>query len=92
MKILDELYEVIEDRQKNPKEGSYVCKLLNGGVDKTLKKISEEAGEVVIAAKNPSKSELVWEIADLWFHTLVLMFQSGVTLEDVAAELQKRRK
>lgn len=92
MKILEELYKVIEDRKKNPKESSYVCKLLDAGTDKTLKKIGEESGEVIIAAKGGDKKELIWEIADLWFHTLVLMFQEGITLEDITKELEKRRR
>lgn len=92
MTILHEVYKVIEDRKKNPKPDSYVCKLLEGGIDKSLKKVGEEAGEVIIAAKNKSKDEIIWEVADLWFHSLVVLFQSGVTVDDVFKKLEERRK
>jgi phosphoribosyl-AMP cyclohydrolase / phosphoribosyl-ATP pyrophosphohydrolase len=92
MNILQEIYAVIQDRQKNPKPDSYVCKLLDKGIDASLKKIGEEAAEVVIAAKDKKKDEVIWEIADLWFHSLVVMFQSGVTVEDVFKKLEERRK
>jgi phosphoribosyl-ATP pyrophosphohydrolase len=91
MGILEDVYGVIEDRKNNPKEGSYVCKMLDGGLDKSLKKIGEEAGEVIIAAKNQDKEELIWEIADLWFHSLIVMYQSGVTMEDIYKKLEERR-
>ncbi|MFA5929244.1 MAG: phosphoribosyl-ATP diphosphatase [Candidatus Margulisiibacteriota bacterium] len=89
--ILNEVYATILDRQKNPKEGSYVCYLMEKGIDKTLKKVGEEAAEVIIAAKN-NKEELVYEVADLWFHTLILLAQSGLKPEDIYAELARRKK
>ncbi len=92
MTILHDVYAVIEDRQKNPKPESYVCKLLAAGIDKSLKKVGEEAGEVIIAAKNKNKEEVIWEVADLWFHCLVVMHQSGVTVDDVFKKLEERRK
>ncbi len=90
--IVDELYEVIESRKRNPPADSYVGKLLREGVDRIGKKVIEEAGESVIAAKNGKKDELVHEVADLWFHSLVLMASAGLAPADVWAELKKRRK
>jgi len=90
--ILDKVYAVILDRKANPKEGSYVGKLMADGRDRILKKIGEEASEVVIAAKNGSKEQLIHETADLWFHTLVALAESGVAPGDVYKELKKRRK
>jgi phosphoribosyl-ATP pyrophosphohydrolase len=68
-----------------------VSRLLAQGVDRILKKVGEEAGEVIIAAKNGDKNELVWELADLLFHCLLLMFVLGLTPQDVLAELARRR-
>jgi phosphoribosyl-ATP pyrophosphohydrolase/phosphoribosyl-AMP cyclohydrolase len=90
--ILDKVFAVIEERRGSPVEGSYVSKLLKEGRDKVLKKVGEEAAEVVIAAKNGSKDEIVHETADLWFHTLVALAEAGVRPADVYAELKKRRK
>ena len=69
-----------------------MAKLIAKGVDRIGKKIGEEATEVVIAAKNADKAELAHEIADLWFHTYVLLAQQGMTPEDVWAELRSRRR
>ncbi len=69
---------------------SYTAKLLAGGVDRIGKKIGEEATEVVIAAKNGAKDEIVWEVADLLFHTVVLLQERGVALDDVGSELLRR--
>ncbi len=82
--------EVIRKRQANPLEGSYTNYLFEEGIDKVLKKVGEEASEVIIAAKNEDPEELTWEIADLVFHTLVLMQQSNVTINDINEELVKR--
>ena len=90
-KILDELYAVITDRKENPKEGSYTCYLFEKGIDKILKKIGEETSEVIIAAKNNSRDETVYEAADLMYHLMVLMVEMGISLEDIYSELQKRR-
>ncbi len=90
--ILDKVYAVIEDRKANPKDNSYVARLLSGGRDKILKKIGEEASELVIAAKNGSGEQIIHEAADLWFHTLVALAEAGVRPEDVYCELKKRRK
>lgn len=89
--ILDELYEVISDRQKNPREGSYTNYLLDKGMDKICKKIGEEAAEVIIAAKNNSRQEITYEVADLFYHISVLLVDQKITLDDIYSELKKRR-
>ena len=90
-KILDELYAVITDRKENPKEGSYTNYLFDKGIDKILKKVGEESAEVIIAAKNNSKEETVYEASDLIYHLMVLMVDMGISLEDIYGELEKRR-
>src|SRR5262249_50318736 len=87
---LTKLYALIADRKKNRPEGSYTSYLFNSGVDKMLKKIAEESGEVLIAAKNQSPRELVSELSDLFYHLLVLMVESDVKLSDVHNELKNR--
>ena len=89
--FLCELYKVIEERKENPILGSYTNYLFEEGSDKILKKIGEETSEVIIAAKNNSKEEMVSEISDLIYHLLVLMANEGVKIEDIAHELEKRR-
>lgn len=89
--IFTEITEIINDRISNPKEGSYVSYLIEKGIDKTLKKIGEESAEVIIAAKN-NKAELTYEMADLWFHCLILLAQTGLTPEDIYKELESRKK
>jgi len=86
------LARTIESRKAHPVEGSYTAKLFAGGVDRIGKKIGEEATEVVIAAKNADHAELVWETADLLYHTLVLLAERGVALDEVGAELSRRAK
>ena len=86
------LEQTLENRKTADPESSYVAKLYAGGVDKIGKKIGEEATEVVIGAKNASHDELVWESADLIFHLLVLLKHTGVSLDDVGAELLRRAK
>jgi len=90
--LLDDLYNLISDRKEKKPDGSYTVKLFDGGVDRIGKKIIEEAGEVVIAAKNKKKSELIWELADLTYHSLVLMVNNNVKIEEVKKELNKRFK
>ena len=87
---LNRVFNVIEDRKENPKKDSYVNKLLNEGTDKILKKIGEEAGETIIAAKNDTKEEFVYEITDLWFHSLVLLSKMGLSPDDINSELERR--
>ncbi len=88
--ILTDLADVIAQRASTPNEGSYTTKLLTAGVDRIGKKIGEEAAEVIIAAKNGARAEVAWEVADLLYHTLVLLQQQGMTLEDIWAELRRR--
>lgn len=88
--ILTHLIDVIRQRKGAPAEQSYTAKLLHGGVDRIGKKIGEEAAEVIIAAKNDSPAELVYELADLFYHSLVLMEAQGVAPEAVWAELRRR--
>lgn len=90
MEVIDELYQTILKRKVQQQEGSYTCYLFEKGLDKILKKVGEECTEMVIAAKNQDKTETVYEISDLVFHTLVMMANQGITVEDVAAELAKR--
>lgn len=86
------LYQIIEDRKNNPKEKSYVSSLFKSGSDRIIQKIGEEATEVVIAAKNKKKERIISEIADLFFHTLILLSAFNIKLEDIEIELEKRRK
>ncbi|MBC8162223.1 MAG: bifunctional phosphoribosyl-AMP cyclohydrolase/phosphoribosyl-ATP diphosphatase HisIE [Roseiflexaceae bacterium] len=88
--ILTRLADLIAQRNQQRPEGSYTTKLLVGGVDRIGKKIGEEATEVVIAAKNASPSELSWELADLLYHSLVLLEQQHMAPEQVWAELRNR--
>lgn len=88
--VFTELYKVIEDRRANPQEGSYTCYLFDKGLDKILKKVGEECAETIIAAKNGNKEETVGEIADLFYHVLVMMVHEGIPLTDVTAELDRR--
>ena len=84
------LYRLISGRKTNPKEGSYTTYLFDKGLDKILKKVGEECTEVIIAGKGGDKAETVYEIADLFYHVMVLMVQSGISLEDVTRELARR--
>lgn len=88
--ILQELYGVILKRLEEMPEGSYTSYLFSEGIDKILKKVGEESAEVIIAAKNREKKEVVYETADLIYHLLVMMVEQGVKLQDVYAELRSR--
>ena len=90
--VLDSLFVTILDRQANPRPGSYTAHLLHAGVDEILKKVGEEAIEVVLAAKGEGDARLVAEVADLFYHLLVLLAARGLTLDDVEAELVRRRR
>ena len=83
-------YETILARKEAKEEGSYTCYLFEQGIDKILKKVGEESTEMVIAAKNGNKEETVGEICDLIYHTLVMMVDQSITIEDVEAVLRKR--
>ena len=90
--ILQDIYNQIIDRNINPKENSYTNYLLDEGIDKICKKVGEEATETVIAAKNIDKKELIGEISDLIYHTLVLMFKSNVSIQEIEDKLIERHK
>ena len=86
----DRVYDVIIERKQSSPETSYVAYLMDEGTDIILKKICEESTEVIIAAKNENRTEQIRELADLWFHMLVLMGNKGITLTDISRELEKR--
>ncbi|MGI9952216.1 bifunctional phosphoribosyl-AMP cyclohydrolase/phosphoribosyl-ATP diphosphatase HisIE [Moorellaceae bacterium AZ2] len=90
--VLERLFEVIKERQALMPEGSYTAYLFKGGQDKILKKIGEEAGEVIIASKNQREAEVLYELADLYYHTLVLLAYHGLGPGKLAEELNGRRK
>ena len=87
---IDSLYELLVSRKAEKKEGSYTSYLFEKGEDKILKKIGEECTEVIIAAKNHDKAEIVYEISDLIYHTMVLMVNNGISPQDVKGELASR--
>ena len=89
--VLDELYATLQARKNADAQDSYVASLYRGGLDKILKKVGEEATETVIAAKSGDRAALVHELADLWFHSLVLMAHKDVPLAELTAELARRR-
>lgn len=89
-KILQNVFDVINDRKVNPKEGSYTNYLFDKGIDKILKKVGEEATEIVIAAKNPNSNEVVYEMSDFLYHMMVLMAEKNVSWEDITSELARR--
>lgn len=88
--VLESVYGTIEDRKANPKEGSYTNYLFDKGIDKILKKVGEEATEIVIAAKNSNPEEVKYEIADFLYHMMVLMVEKGVSWEEITKELSER--
>ena len=89
--MLETLYKEALDRKENPKDGSYTNYLFDKGLDKILKKVGEEATEVVIAAKNADKDEIANETADVLYHLAVMLVETGVTIEDVEAVLKARQ-
>ena len=90
LRVFETVYNTIEDRKKHPKEGSYTNYLVDKGIDKILKKVGEEATEIVIAAKNPNPEEIKYEMADFLYHAMVLMVEKGVDWEDIIQELADR--
>lgn len=88
--VFESVLGIIKDRKIHPKEGSYTNYLFDKGIDKILKKLGEEATEIVIAAKNPNANEIKYEIADFLYHMMVLMVEKGVTWEEITDELDKR--
>ncbi len=89
--ILRRIWSVTEDRKRHPKEGSYTNYLFNKGEDKILKKVGEEAAEVVIAGKNRSREEISYEAADLLYHMTVMLSDNDMSWDDVFRELERRR-
>lgn len=90
LQVFEEVFDVIKDRKIHPKEGSYTNYLFDKGIDKILKKLGEEATEIVIAAKNPNANEVKYEISDFLYHMMVLMAEKDVTWEDITTELANR--
>lgn len=90
--VLYEIYETIQNRVKNPVEGSYTNYLFEKGIDKMLKKVGEESAEVIIAAKNRVYEEVRYEVADLMYHLSVVLVEQGLTWDDIFNELKTRQK
>jgi phosphoribosyl-ATP pyrophosphohydrolase/phosphoribosyl-AMP cyclohydrolase len=90
--LLDQLYELIQTRERERPTGSYTTYLFEEGLDKILKKLGEESAETIIAAKNDDEERLTAEVSDLVYHLLVLLVARGVSLKKIAAELGQRRK
>ena len=90
--MLNELFEIIENRKANPSEKSYTARLFAEGEDRICQKVGEEAVEVIIAAKGQGNQRIVEEVSDLFYHTLVLLSAKGLTLADVEDELRKRHQ
>ena len=90
LQVFESVYGTIMNRKENPKEGSYTNYLFDKGIDKILKKVGEEATEIVIAAKNPNPEEIKYEISDFLYHVMVLMVERGITWEDITRELAER--
>ena len=90
--IINELYQVIQDRKLSYQKDSYVCKLLANSEDLLPKKIGEEAAEVIIALKDKEKSAIIYEVADLWFHTLVALGNFNISSQEIFKELERRKK
>ncbi|NFJ04615.1 phosphoribosyl-ATP diphosphatase [Clostridium botulinum] len=90
--VIDSLFNIIEDRKDKPIEGSCTGYLFEKGLDKILKKVGEESSEVIIAAKNEDKEELIKEICDLAYHIMVLIAEKQIKLDDIEKELEKRRE
>ena len=90
--LLNQLYDLVQDRQRERPEGSYTTYLFDKGIDKILKKVGEESAETIIAANNEETKPLVGEVSDLIYHLLVLLVERGVSLNQIRDELEQRRK
>ncbi len=90
--LLKELYDIVSQRKVDLPEGSYTVSLFTQGKKQIIRKVLEEASEVVIASIYEDQKAMIHELADLWYHLIVLMVQDGVTIEDVIEELTKRRR
>ena len=92
MDVIKGLYEVALERKGTKQEGSYTCYLFEQGLDKILKKCGEECSEVIIAAKNGKKEDTANEICDLLYHLIVMMVESGISMDEVEEILEQRRQ
>jgi phosphoribosyl-ATP pyrophosphohydrolase len=88
--ILDDIHRIILKRKSNPSPDSYVSSIIAKGKDEVLKKIGEESAELIIASKDDDRPQIIHEIADLWFHCMVLMAQEGISHTDIMEELEDR--
>lgn len=88
--VLDRVYRVILGRKRHPVKGSYVASLFAEGLDQILKKVAEEAGEMLLASKNGARDQIVWETADLWFHSLVALGHHEISPAAIYEELERR--
>ena len=86
----EDLFEMLRGRKETPKEGSYTSYLFDKGRDKILKKVGEEATEVIIAAKDDDKANTIYELGDLMYHAMVLMLDMGITMDEIKAEMASR--
>jgi phosphoribosyl-ATP pyrophosphohydrolase len=89
---VNQLFQIITDRKENPKTGSYTTSLFAAGEDEILKKVGEEAMEVILAAKGQGNQRLIEEVADLTYHALVLLAYKGLSPEDIRDELERRHR
>ncbi|QMU56561.1 MAG: bifunctional phosphoribosyl-AMP cyclohydrolase/phosphoribosyl-ATP diphosphatase HisIE [Candidatus Mycalebacterium zealandia] len=90
MVAMGKVFQTVKDRKANPKKNSYTSALFEGGTDRIARKITEEAGETIIAAKNEDPDEIVSEMADLWFHCLIMLAERGLSPADIDRELENR--
>jgi len=89
--VIEELYRVIEERKKSMPEGSYTASLFRRGEDRILQKVGEEAVETILALKSDRRGDAVYEVSDLLYHLLVALVEKGITLDEIAEELNRRR-
>ena len=92
LSFLNELYKIIVDRKENPTKNSYTSKMLKKGIDRIGKKIGEEASEVIIAAKNEDKEEIIYESADLIYHLMIMLVLNNISLDEINEELKRRHE
>jgi phosphoribosyl-ATP pyrophosphohydrolase len=90
--MLYELESIVQERKRNPQAGSYTNSLFENGINKMAQKVGEEATEVIVAALGQGREAQIGELSDLFYHTLVLMTELGITLDDVSAELRQRHR
>ena len=87
---LQQLDSILEQRKSAPADSSYVASLYHKGINQILKKVAEEAGETIIAAKDGDREQIIYETADLWFHTMVMLAQQNISSDDILTELERR--